>query len=203
MTDSNNENGNSAEPGSTGLTGLEQEFAANENIDDILQSIGAGIGDVDKLAMLEYLCLVRFPTIQLFDSALLLEKPFPENYPGELIKTLRAGAPSYLIIYIYEHAIMIGVGDMAYAEGSNYSRMYNALHQLAANVLGPYAEKWSGIAISATHEHLENVAFAILNVHQVPNCTKSSAATEYGYTIIERVRRGFDAELRKQLGWSK
>lgn len=106
--------------------------------------------------MVEYLCLARFPVIQIFPKHYLEEEP-PANYPGRLLNTVRA--KSGLTIYVYEYAIILGAGDKAFAEWSNYSRMLKTLPEAFTQHLPN--KNWDEIAFLASHSNLENVAWAM------------------------------------------
>src|SRR5690242_9915114 len=68
--------------------------------------------EYDNAVLVEYMCLHRFPVLQFLDENIYLGEKQPESFPGRLINTVRAA--SGLMIYFYEHCIIIGVGDMAY-----------------------------------------------------------------------------------------
>jgi hypothetical protein len=118
-------------------------------------------------AMLEYMCLHRYPVIQITDEPIYFGEQ-ETNYPGEFIEKYKT--KSGLTVYIYEHAIVIGVADMAFAEYSNYSRMITALYEVYQRTIPEIMKKrdWVHLAFIGTHAQLEDVAWAVAKSLNLP-----------------------------------
>lgn len=118
-------------------------------------------------AFVEYFALQRFPALQIFDERVLSDG-VPEGWPGRLLDFFRSG--SGLTIYLYQYAIIIGTGDAAFSEYSNYTRLLVTLYELYQIHLPKEIARreWGTLAFYGAHERLENVAWAIGRMQGMP-----------------------------------
>lgn len=177
---------------SAGTAGGES-VAGGYGPEDIPQTLITYLGDTqyDTSLMVEYLCLHRFPVLQVFDEKLYDQtEPPPGGFPGTLLDRYRA--ESGVTIYVYEHCIMIGTGELAYMDG-NYTRMLRAMYEIFQTIVPERIAKqgWKSAAFIATHPKLENVAWVIAKMHNIPlNIMLETDEAEALYRLIAKNEPG-------------
>lgn len=166
--------------------GRAEEAGAGEIPQALINYLGDRLYDTSL--MVEYFCLYRFPVLQIFDEKLYdLNEPPAGGFPGTLLDRYRA--ESGVTIYVYEHCIMIGTGEMAYMDG-NYTRMLRAMYEVFQTIVPEKIaqQEWKHAAFVATHPKLENVAWVIAKLNNIPvNLMLESTEVE---TLYHRLSSG-------------
>lgn len=138
----------------------------------------------DQEIFLEYYLLHRFPTLQITDELYYFNE-VSFAYPGRLLE--RYASSAGLLIYIYEHAIMVGVGERGFSGESNYGRMIKSIYDVYEKYLPRVLEerRWGKFAFIGTHLHLEEMAWAIAKTMNLP--VSELIKTDYAEELLVRL----------------